>query len=524
MEHKNRANKDASCADRISGTNDARTNIRHKLSVKPSLGRKVKYSISAAGITALTGIIGLSQSLTPISSALSISSLSEVSGSTDGGNEIIVKGEGFLKSIEKQDKIAQIAGGVTGSDGTVFTVTENGQVYSYGDNKYGHAGTGVACNTSDSSSNEAPCFYKDPQDITAKFNGERVNKIYSDGIAITDKHVYMWGMPGHLSPAIVQDTSDKHIIGSTHFAAFSDTTLFYYDYTYQQDQATVKIKSSIDLSKYLDGSHIQDYAYDDKNEYILTDKGAIIQITRENDTTISSYDDITKLFGGNVKQLISPSSYRLVALTDSGQLVGIDSENASLKHIADNVEAIAGYDDSALYFVKDDGELYTYSNTVQSTGIGNMAIYTYGSNGISFAQSTSSDKICSRLIVMLSIDDFKPCVTIPLQSYKTAEPSVESLAFGDITTDKFTIIDDNTIKVTVPPHTAGRVDVTITDNDGKKTTTLKNGYTYIDGTESQSPDLESKPQSGNNPSNKQSVGSSSISASKTTIAAPNTGV
>lgn len=56
--------------------------------------------------------------------------------------------------------------------------------------------------------------------------------------------------------------------------------------------------------------------------------------------------------------------------------------------------------------------------------------------------------------------------------------NVHSIKFGN-TEAKFTVLDDSTIKLTVPANTnPGKVAITITDNDGK-TTTLNNAYEYM---------------------------------------------
>ncbi|GEM_PF-5268271 len=62
---------------------DYRTvNKYRKLSI--GIKRKVRYGLSVAGLAATAGIICLSQSFSGVSSALSISSLSQTSGSING--------------------------------------------------------------------------------------------------------------------------------------------------------------------------------------------------------------------------------------------------------------------------------------------------------------------------------------------------------------------------------------------------------------------------------------------------------
>lgn len=323
-------------------------NKHRKLSIR-NIERRVKYGFSLTVAVTITGIIGLSQSFSDISSALSISSLSSTSGSVDGGNEITIKGKGFLKTIDKKDKITQIVGWTTGHYGTVFAITENGRIYSYGNNRYGQAGTGVACSNKDDHSKE-PCSYNEPQDITDKFNGERVNKIYNGNnynVAITDKHVYIWG-GDYLSPTIIPGLSDKQIIGSTEYAAFSDTSIYLLDYIYQQDKPTVKVYDEIDISSHLNGATIKDLV---SGGYILTSKGSLLQLSVNDDGEIPSFTDITEKFGMNVKQVTSLLAGGILVLTGDGKLT-MRQEDASLHYIADNVSSIAGDDGEALYFTK----------------------------------------------------------------------------------------------------------------------------------------------------------------------------
>ncbi len=499
-------------------------NKQRKISIR-NVKCKIKYGLGLTAAATITGIIGLSQSFSDISSALSISSLSSTSGSIDGGNEITIKGKGFLKTVDKQDKITQIVGGTTEYDGTVFAITENGRVYSYGDNRYGQAGTGVACSHKDHF--KEPCFYNEPQDITDKFNGERVNKIYN-GVAITDKHVYRWGND-YLSPTIIPELTGRQIIGigSTYDAAFSDTSIYFLNYIYQQNKLTVKVNDGIDISSYLNGATIKDFVRSERSNYILTSKGSLLRSTVNDDGEIPSFadiKDITGKFGTNVKQVTWLPAGGILVLTGDGRLLR-DYEYTSTSDITDNVSSIAGDDGDALYFTKNDGGLYYFDeherpgNEVHSysTGVDDIAIHAYGGYGISFTQNTNPDKICSHIIVPSSIDDYKPCVTIPLQSYKATEPSVKSLSFGDVTTDKFTIVDDNTLKVTVPRHVAGKVNVKMTDSNNK-TTTLKDGYEYVDETAKRDPDTETTPR-------QDAAGvKNSANHDNKTITAPNTGV
>lgn len=479
-------------------------NKHRKISIR-NVKRKIKYGLGLTAAATITGIIGLNQSFSDISSALSISSLSSTSGSVDGGNEITIKGKGFLKSYQKQDKIVQIAGGTKDGYGTTFTLTESGKVYSYGKNSRGQAGTGASCNTDTDNLDEAPCFYKEPQDITSQFNGERVSKIYMNS-AITDNNVYIWG-GDYIKPTIVRDLSNKRIIGIGD-TPFSSTSLFL-DNGIQFNE--------YNISQYLDGASIKDYV----DGYVLTSRGSILRFTHNANGDLSFTGNITDRFEGSVKQLTAYDNGLLV-LSNNGNLSYIAAPyNTPARNITSNVASLTGYDNYGTYFTKDDGNLYYYngySNTLYKY-VDSVAVHTYSSHELelSYVSSSNPDEICTIDGGEPRSVEGHPCTTIPLQAYTITEPSIKFLSFGDVTTDKFTIVDDNTLRVTVPRHVAGKVNIKMTDSDNK-TTTLKDGYEYVDGTAKRDPNTETTPRQDATGIN------NSANHGNTAITAPNTGV
>ena len=88
--------------------------------------------------------------------------------------------------------------------------------------------------------------------------------------------------------------------------------------------------------------------------------------------------------------------------------------------------------------------------------------------------------------------------------------SITSIKFGDVEAISFNVIDGKTIKAITPPHTAGKVDITITDNEGK-TWTILQGYEYID----------EKQEEENNDNSQNNTDQNTISPED--ITAPNTG-
>ena len=88
--------------------------------------------------------------------------------------------------------------------------------------------------------------------------------------------------------------------------------------------------------------------------------------------------------------------------------------------------------------------------------------------------------------------------------------SITSIKFGDVEAISFNVIDGKTIKAITPPHTAGKVDKTITDNEGK-TWTILQGYEY----------MGEKQEEENNDNSQNNTDQNTISPED--ITAPNTG-
>lgn len=483
-------------------------NKHRKISIR-NVKRKIKYSLGLTAAATITGIIGLNQSFSDISSALSISSLSSTSGSVDGGNEITIKGKGFLKTVDKQDKITQIAGDYKSGYSTVFALTESGRVYGTyrGYNRHNQASTNATCSKT----------YNDGlvRDFTACFNGKKILKLYN-GAVITEDNIYLWVDQNDYPPRKVESLSGKHIIGfdAETDSAFSKSSIYsltkgdkYHEYN---------------LTRFLDGSSIEDV----QAPYVLSSNGSIIRVT-DDSQDIVDVRDITDEIGGPSKQIAVLDGNGLASLSRDGNLYlsesGIEDTETDEQplNISSNVTSIAKLSYENLVFTKDDNSLYSYDTSydnITSLNVDSITNHTqdaYDGYVIAYTTSHSSSSICT-------IDSYNPelraasidsnnCISVPLETYTVNVPSIQSIRFGDAISDKFTVIDDNTIKATVPPHTIGRVDVTMTDNDNKQVT-LKGSYEYIDSTTENSPSPKPMLRPGNEP------------VDSTTITAPNTGV
>lgn len=178
-----------------------------KLSVA-KLARRAKTGLGCLVMAGLVGVVGLSQCMGTLASALSISGVYANNGPTAGGNQVTIKGEGFLKTIEEKDEIVQVAGMINERlySSNVVVLTRHGKVYSYGRNYDGEAGTGKKCiglETREINTGPVDCYYNEPQDITHWFseNDDKVVKLARSGdynsplnfALASSGNVYVWG-------------------------------------------------------------------------------------------------------------------------------------------------------------------------------------------------------------------------------------------------------------------------------------------------------------------------------------------
>ena len=272
---------------------DYRTvNKYRKLSI--GIKRKVKYGLSIAGLAATAGIICLSQSFSGVSSALSISSLSQTSGSINGGNTLTIKGEGFTK----QKKIKQFAH--NGID--VVALSEDDHVYIWGDAAaiYTPNNEGITYPNDQCTPDrlEQCAYYLSPVDITDQFGGDTVDKLYATSVnsffaTTSNGHIWAWGQnySGQLAtgdttwsrkPINITDKFDSRIrqlyVGSTMVAITDRGSVYTWgsDY-YGVDGRTGDNKTPATINNQLkDNEQIASACSGDCGLIITTTKGRVL--------------------------------------------------------------------------------------------------------------------------------------------------------------------------------------------------------------------------------------------------------
>lgn len=199
------------------------------------------------------------------------------------------------------------------------------------------------------------------------------------------------------------------------------------------------------------------------NGAILTNSGTVYLLSRDNNGyKVVNINEVLNVTLPPIAKIINPGS---LMLTKEGQLIDVD--NGSIINVTDDMT----------------GESVHY-----------MSMNDYGYNYIT---KTNTDKVCSVCDHpenrSRESEENKPtpfCVTIPLETTSTQVPTVSRITFGNVSTTNFQVIDDNTITATVPPHTAGKVDVRLHPIDNAdETVTLGNGYEYLGSSSDNQPSL-----------------------------------
>lgn len=537
---------------------------------------KITHLIKRRAPLLVVAITILTIGAAPLASALSISSITANSGPTNGGNQITIRGKGFLQHAITTDEIIQVVG-ATGTDSendnsytpdSVVALTKFDKVYTWGNNRYGNIGVNVSCmlprdldvSTSEKQSSRG-CYYDKPQDITNKFDG-RVTKIYQFNIdndasidaAITDNGLlYVWGQYAGLfnddydaeyeqpvnytQPTLVSELSDYKVRGLT--VVGSGSTPAITGFTDQgillklPELARINDEPSIedfnwlhiDLAQQLGVKTIKSIDY--INGLILTSDGELFMVDDQTEEsslidTMSVADvdapnsaqlvNVTSKIG---EKLVSVEESSALAISESGQLYIINQNNDDL--VATNISQIvqlpavdsvvgyanSGYDvlvhttNNRIYCIAmtqpsdidyNDMQAYDITDYLSTNDIrlfnGHMNISRYVSftDYYSYVDVSQPDTIYSRASLLYSRTNNMPATSeakLSLDTQVATTPAVSAISFGNVLTTDFTIVDDQTILVTVPANTAGAVDVTLYDANGATIATADKGYTYI---------------------------------------------
>ena len=490
-------------------------------------------------IAVFAAALSLAAFNTTTTMALSIASVEVDKGPTAGGNEVTIRGDGFLRTVNQQDEIIQLAGTANPNDlmsGTVIALTKNGRVYSYGSNVLGSAGTGQKCYRASSEGNvDSNCYYYTPQNITNKFSG-KVTHIYqirnfdeyATNLAITDNGmVYVWGKDAktlsggeqdetscEITPTLIDDVSNLDIKAAMVDPQYGEIAFYNDNHViiggYDNDSSLNWV--DIDLSAQLKNDKIASLEIAGAHLYIITTDNRLLvsssQCSEQNDNasnrsliqTIApdclQLIDITSDFGPGVLQ----ARYGYV-INSNGDVLSLDGTNITDLHELPKSTSIVGtsYSDGydGILLLTDDHNVRNLicrtknSQCVSETIISNVNVISEAEyDGIpnqrfSYTEQNNDDTIFSRDIATAMRSTYEKLpplgsTSIPLETTSAQIPTVKAISFGDVVTTDFATIDNNTIKAIVPAHAVGKVDVVLHSIDGEASNvTLTKSYEYI---------------------------------------------
>lgn len=455
-------------------------------------------------------------------SALSAISITPNSGPMTGGDQVTIKGSGFMK----KDKIVQFKSANNAS----FALTNLGDMYGWGQNsEYSDGALGLG----DSVNRNIPTKISFPG-LTGKIVAFDTSGLRT--VAISDKgEVYTWGnnskgqlglgnnnatinVPTKLSYKFDNSIAKVWMTGyGTTFVMTSDGDMYAWGYnaegqtTQSPTESAQTTPTIVDKSKF-DGQVIEvDSMYD--TVFAITDKGSLYswggktvrpdRLDVKNIPTIinsSSFDGTVQMVDG--WYISSNSGYNAIMLTDAGSvwifgqsgfkkldMNGVDGKIVSLLSNGANH-----------FFIKTAaGTYYAYGdNNFGELGLGDKNDRTIPSKlpldniGSGIAEispgydqtlllSNDGDLYSAGDNSMGALgqgnnDDLSTFTRI--KSMPPLTPNIKSVTFGNTPANNFIVQDDSTITATVPASTtAGTVDVTVADNDGNVVKTTS--YTYL---------------------------------------------
>ncbi|MFV0485513.1 MAG: RCC1 domain-containing protein [Candidatus Saccharimonadales bacterium] len=474
-----------------------------------------------------------------IATAISITSLSKIAGMPEGGDEIYINGNGFI--LSERDEIVQVGTGSAHSvaltesgkvftwgsnyygalgngtytdsslpqditarfgsetvtklvvNGPTFAFTESGKIFAWGYNGYGALGTGDTVH------------HNTPQDITSKFGSETVSYIYSNvysSYAITTSgKVFAWGEnasgqlgTGNTTNSLTpQDITSRFgtetvtrisVDGSSNayvhvVATTASGKVFTWGDNRRGELGTGNNTSySVpqNISSRFGSEKITQVATGAYTVIALAESGSVFtwgantngQIGNGTTTDYNTPQDITSRFGTETVTQIATGSFHNAALTESGKVftwgrsvfgsLGNGSvpdqstpQDISAQFGSETISQLAVGSTSSMV-IADSGKVFSWGHNANGQlGTGNKTNY------------TTPQEIT---------DNFGLTMPPVIQ--------VVSIFFNSAEVTEFEVIDENTIRMIVPPHTPGKVDVTITGISGSDTV-LTQGYEYLEG-------------------------------------------
>lgn len=502
------------------------------LPTKLSIKQKLTIGITTATLGLLTLALTIFPTANQLANALTINSLSQTSGSVSGGNEITIKGEGFQKDeYYLGEKIKQVAT----SNASNYVLIESGRVFAWGLNNRGQLGLGDTVNRTKPveitdkfgnakisrivTSAYAAFFLTDngqlfgtganhdwhlisdevkditnPVLINSRFGGAKMADVAASFEAAlyltTDGRVYFAGS-GDNVPYDIGETSGGGDIyyGGPISKAMDITSRF-------GGEKIAKIGSNIVVTE---SGRI--YAWGRMSLIPeLTKSGKPIDITDR--FKLAASEEIEQFgYASNLQGAFAASSIQSV-LTNNGRVFtwgnGKDVTDVSDKLGNAKAQQLVGANGA----LTTDGDMYVWGKMEYGSAGNGQEVYE--SNGVLDSSLVSFDLTNSHTIRaykdgtivttgsswggLLGVGDdygneinlqpFNISANFGTLSKSRKVNNIKSIKFGN-TEAKFTIIDNDTIRVTVPASiNPGKVAISITDNDGK-IETLNNAYEYV---------------------------------------------
>lgn len=508
---------------------------RLRLGAQKKSNNKGKIAVGASVLAvAVTGFAMIASPIAKIASAISMTSLSQIAGPTSGGNELTIHGSGFI--ADENYRITQVYSG----PGRNYAVTLDGRVFAWGQNRNGQLGNGentdinipqeitdrfgsekvvqiaaggyhsVALMESgavyawglgsdgqigNGSNNE----HNMPQDITAQFGSEVVKQVAASwyhSLALTESgKVFAWGLnksgqlgtgnnmnyntPQDITAGFGQEKIKYLSAGTDYSLALTNSGKIFSwgenswgqlalgDTLGRNLPQDASAQFGSEVVKFIEagGGHATALTTSGK---VLTwgfnDYGQLANGTYGENKNIPQ--DVTMQFGSESLVQVASGGSHSVGLTNSNKVLTWGANNGGQLGVDDNDQREVPQDITSRF----GGEKIVLvtakgANTTALSETGKL--FVWGNN--TYGQIGNGNNASQRVPLDISSQFVLGQATVV---------QVAAIRFGSSEVEEFEVIDANTIRVVVPAHEAGKVDVVITSIYGVETA-LVQGYEYL---------------------------------------------
>lgn len=497
-----------------------------RFKVEKMILKKMVYRI---GCAVILFIFSIAYFLPAAANALTIDSLSQTQGSVLGGEENTLGGSGFISL--NNDKIKHVYAGAFNS----FALTEGGELFAWGRNDSGQLGLGdttdrklpekvdldekiigVAAgsyhtlvfsetgkvfswgrNTNGQLGLGDNANYTTPQDITAQFGIEKVVQIsageYSSYAISESGKVYSFGgnlygqlgdgtsidknTPQEISANFGGQTVKSISSGWYHVMAMSDSDNIFAWGLGQNGRlgngSTLNVAIPANITANFGGAHIKAISPNGNHSTAISEDGKFFAWGHNSygqlgagDTTTRSLPFLVNNFGGESISKIFRAYDNSIAISDSGKIYSWARNQYGQVGDGTNIDKNLPQDISSAFTnrviemvgggrhmlaLTDAGEVFAWGS--DNTG----QLGTGGSTDINIPENITANVNVTQIEVL----------------------QVKEIYFGDSKVKQFEIIDGKTIRLIVPAHSAGIVDVKLVGLNGD-VQILPQSYEYID--------------------------------------------